>query len=155
MKLHTFRFNHIVAVFAGLALVCGTGFAAKPEWAGNGGGKKHKEERAAEVKIGSYFGDQQRAVATDYYGKQQASGRCPPGLAKKNNGCIPPGQAKKWAVGQVLPKTVVLYPVPREVVVKIGVPPAGYKYVRVANDILLIAIGSQMVVDAIQDLMGP
>jgi len=27
---------------------------------------------------------------------------CPPGLAKKDNGCLPPGQAKKW-VGTVLP----------------------------------------------------
>jgi len=29
------------------------------------------------------------------------SGRCPPGLAKKHNGCMPPGQAKKlYNVGQ-------------------------------------------------------
>ncbi len=36
---------------------------------------------------------------------------------------------------------------------RIGLPPAGYKYVRVANDILLIAIGTSIVVDAIEDLM--
>ena len=31
-------------------------------------------------------------------------GGCPPGLAKKNNGCLPPGQAKKlYNVGQRLP----------------------------------------------------
>lgn len=37
-----------------------------------------------------------------YYGSS-----CPPGLAKKNNGCLPPGQAKKarWGVGQRLPST--------------------------------------------------
>lgn len=30
-----------------------------------------------------------------------ARGSCPPGLAKKNNGCLPPGQAKKYYnVGQ-------------------------------------------------------
>ncbi len=36
-----------------------------------------------------------------YYGVN-----CPPGLAKKNNGCLPPGQAKKaaWNVGQRLPR---------------------------------------------------
>lgn len=33
------------------------------------------------------------------YGYQEARG-CPPGLAKKNNGCLPPGQAKKLRVGQ-------------------------------------------------------
>jgi hypothetical protein len=32
------------------------------------------------------------------------SGGCPPGLAKKNNGCLPPGQAKKlYNVGQRWP----------------------------------------------------
>ena len=32
------------------------------------------------------------------------TGGCPPGLAKKNNGCMPPGQAKKlWNVGQRWP----------------------------------------------------
>ena len=31
-------------------------------------------------------------------------GGCPPGLAKKNNGCLPPGQAKKlYGVGQRWP----------------------------------------------------
>ena len=32
------------------------------------------------------------------------TGGCPPGLAKKNNGCLPPGQAKKlYNVGQRFP----------------------------------------------------
>ena len=31
-------------------------------------------------------------------------GGCPPGLAKKNNGCLPPGQAKKlYNIGQRWP----------------------------------------------------
>ena len=33
-------------------------------------------------------------------------GGCPPGLAKKNNGCLPPGQAKKlYNVGQRFPRS--------------------------------------------------
>lgn len=138
-----------------LSVACALSMAAKPEGAGQGNGKKHnqREGSAAEVKVGGYFGDRHRAAALEYYGQQHAKGRCPPGLAKKNNGCMPPGQAKKWALGQPLPSTVVVYAVPREVVIRIGIPPPGYKYVRVANDILLIAIGSQMVIDAIQDLI--
>ena len=32
------------------------------------------------------------------------AGGCPPGLAKKNNGCLPPGQARKlYSVGQRYP----------------------------------------------------
>ncbi|MHB8951131.1 MAG: RcnB family protein, partial [Rhodoferax sp.] len=79
-------------------------------------------------------------------------GRCPPGLAKKNNGCMPPGQARKWAVGQPLPPGVVTYSLPTVVINQLGAPPAGQRYVRVASDILLIAIGTGLVIDAIQDL---
>jgi Ni/Co efflux regulator RcnB len=65
---------------------------------------------------------------------------------------MPPGQARKWHVGQPLPRDVVYYSVPQPLVLQIGQPPSGYRYVRVASDILMIAIGSGMVVDAIQDL---
>ena len=56
-------------------------------------------------------------------------------------------------MGRPLPRDVVYYSVPAPVIQRIGVAPAGYRYVRVANDILLITIGSALVVDAIQDLM--
>lgn len=158
----------------GLALVftCGASFAEKPEWAGKGGKNKGESQgqvqqergeaqmgnnagksgRVDDVRIGGYFGEQQRVAANTYYGQQFSAGRCPPGLAKKNNGCLPPGQAKKYSVGQPLPSSVVYYPVPAPVIQQLGTPPAGHKYVRVATDILLIALGTNMVVDAIQDL---
>ena len=88
----------------------------------------------------------------EYYGEQFRTGRCPPGLAKKNNGCMPPGQAKKWQIGRPLPGDVIFYDLPPAIVIKLGPPPAGHRYVRVAADILLIAVGTAMVVDAIQDL---
>jgi Ni/Co efflux regulator RcnB len=163
-----------LALLMASALVCSASFAEKPEWAGGGkngkgnkheqveqsdhgnsgeGGKKAKKNQAhTEVKVGGYFVPQQRVVVQNYYGKQFKAGHCPPGLAKKNNGCLPPGQAKKYAIGQPLPRDVVFYPVPASVVVQLGAPPAGHKYVRVATDILLIAVGTSMVVDAIQDL---
>jgi Ni/Co efflux regulator RcnB len=139
----------------------GTSIAGKPEWAGKG--NKHQQQQEQEqdqpqqatvqVQIGGYFGERQRRVASDYYEAQGRSGKCPPGLAKKHNGCMPPGQAKKWKLGRPLERDVVFYPVPQEVVVRIGLPPAGYRYVRVLGDVLLVAIGTNMVVDAIEDLM--
>ena len=77
---------------------------------------------------------------------------CPPGLAKKRNGCMPPGQAKKWRTGYPLPRDVVYYPVPADIAIRLGTPPAGHKFVRVATDILLIAVGTGLVIDAIDDL---
>lgn len=101
---------------------------------------------------GSYFGEPQRVVVRNYYGEQFGNGRCPPGLAKKNNGCLPPGQAKKWIVGQPLPREVVYYSVPQPLLVQLNPAPAGHRYVRVAADILLIAIGTGLVIDALEDL---
>jgi hypothetical protein len=161
-----FRNASILLVAACVA--AGPAFAEKPEWAGQGGKGKNKHEAkagkegrqgakggpAAEVKVGAYFSDKDRSNARSYYSQRYGSGKsCPPGLAKKNNGCLPPGQAKKYAVGQPLPAGVVYYPVPHAVLVQLPPAPAGHKYVRVATDILLIAVGSSMVVDAISDLM--
>lgn len=156
--------------------------AEKPEWAGQRGGKPDKHEKhekhgqqdrrapsqrddrpdrlraapdthvSVNVQIGGYFAEPQRRIAHEYYEPRFKAGKCPPGLAKKHNGCMPPGQAKKWRLGYPLPHDVVYYPVPSGVSVQIGLPPAGYKYVRVAADILLIAVGTGMVVDAIEDL---
>jgi hypothetical protein len=112
-------------------------------------GRRQREE----VRLGGYFRDDHRVVIRDYYGREYGAGRrCPPGLAKKNTGCLPPGQAKKWAVGHVLPRDVIYYAVPPAVLVQLGPAPYGHRFVRVAADILLIAIGTGMVIDAIEDL---
>ena len=108
----------------------------------------------AEVRAGAYFQDRQRSAVHDYYGTQYRAGRCPPGLSKKHNGCMPPGQVRYYSVGQRLAPAVIYHTVPSAIVVTLGVPPAGHRYVRVASDILLIAVGTGMVVDAIQDLGG-
>ena len=138
-------------------------FADKPEWAGGGkkqedrGGGKHRDRDEGRGGKHSdrgerHFGDHQHAVVREYYVKEHRAGHCPPGLAKKHNGCMPPGQAKKWHKGRPLPHDVIYYDLPPRLVVQLGVPPSGHKFVRVASDILLIAVGTGMVVDAIDDL---
>jgi len=124
--------------------------ADPPPWAGGGKGKGKGHDRDAQSE--RYFQDQHAVSVHDYYGEQFRSGSCPPGLAKKNNGCMPPGQAKKWQMGRPLPRDVVYYPVEPALVVRLGEPPPGHRYVRVDGDILLLAAGSSMVVDAIQNL---
>lgn len=93
-----------------------------------------------------------RDLLRRYFGDAARSGRCPPGLAKKNNGCMPPGQAKKWSRGQRLPPDLTYYALPADLLARLQ-PPAGAQYVRVAADILLIATGSGLVLDAVEDLM--
>ena len=112
---------------------------------------KHRDRD--DVRVGQYFNDQQRESVRGYYVKQYGDGRrCPPGLAKKNNGCMPPGQVH-YTVGQPLPRTVTVYQVPQPVIVQLPVAPPGYRYVRVGNDILLVSPQSQMVVDVIAGLL--
>ena len=86
------------------------------------------------------------------YQAEFRGGKCPPGLAKKHNGCLPPGQRKKWHVGQRLPRDVVYYELPPAVILQLPPPSASRRYVRVASDILVIAVGTGVVIDAIQDL---
>lgn len=97
--------------------------------------------------------DRDRTAIYGYYQPLYAAGNCPPGLAKKNNGCLPPGQAKKlWAIGQPLPTSVAFYALPGPLLGQLTPAPAGYQYVRVANDILLMAIGTRLIAGAIADL---
>lgn len=124
----------------------------QPRYTQQGSGDRSSSNVAVQINIGGYFQDNQRVAVRDYYEPQFRAGNCPPGLAKKHNGCMPPGQAKKWRKGYRLPSDVVYYPVPSAMSVRLGVPPSGYRYVRVAADILLIAVGTNMVVDAIEDL---
>lgn len=151
-------------------LAAAPAIADKPSWPGAGKGERmdrsdeHKGERrdhgqkSRRDKAGpshekrGHFEDGHRELVREYYSEQFRGGRCPPGLRKKNNGCLPPGQAKKWQRGQPLPREVIFHTVPQPLVVKIGLPPSGYRYVRVATDILLIAVGTGMVMDAIEDL---
>lgn len=117
------------------------------------GGRDYRDDRrSGGASIEFRFGDGDRRAISDYYGGQFRGGNCPPGLAKKGNGCQPPGQVKKWAMGRPLARDVEHYPLPRDLLVRLPVPPAGHEYVRVAGDILMIAVGTSLVVDAIQDI---
>jgi Ni/Co efflux regulator RcnB len=165
--------NCTAAVVIAAMLTIGQAIADKPPWAGGGKAEKgeHRERPGKErdrqgdddarsprdsagptVRKNEYFGDRHRTIAHGYYGEEFRRGHCPPGLAKKHNGCMPPGQAKKWAVGRPLAREVIYYDVPSALVVQFDRPPSGYRYVRVESDILLIALATGIVIDAIRDL---
>jgi hypothetical protein len=72
---------------------------------------------------------------------------CPPGLAKKSNGCLPPGQSKKYKVGSVYEGS--WSSIPDELAGMLRGAPAGHRYVIVDKDIILIAEASKRVIDAV------
>jgi Ni/Co efflux regulator RcnB len=99
------------------------------------------------------FQDHMRARIDVYYDRQARRGHCPPGLAKRGYRCVPPGHyIRRWERGRPLPRDVVYAPLPHDLLVQLPPPPLHHEYVRVASDILLIATGTAMVVDAIQDI---
>jgi len=114
-------------------------------------GERHERENRSREKR-QHFEDRQRMLVHTYYEDQFRHGHCPYGLSKKHNGCMPPGQARKWQVGRPLPRDLIFHNLPDRLVVELGPPPSGYRFVRVASDILLIAIGTGIVIDAIEDL---
>lgn len=161
----------IVSLAIASLLFAGTGFAKdKGDDRDDSGGKhgnKHSEkyekkaEKKAEkreredIKQGAYFNDQQRTFVREYYTTTYRDGRrCPPGLAKKNNGCLPPGQVRNWVVGQPVPRNVVVYSVAQPVIRMLPPAPYGYRYARIGGDIVLVQQQNNIIVDIIQVLLG-
>ena len=115
---------------------------------------KKQKRKSQETQATVVFIDTQREAAHSYFVKQHGRGNCPPGLAKKNNGCLPPGQAKKrYVVGHPLPHGTVLGKLPPELSVKIGPAPAGYQYGILDGDLVKLGVGTMLVADAIAGLV--
>ena len=97
--------------------------------------------------------DRDSDVVRTYYRSEYAAGRCPPGLAKKDNGCMPPGQVNRaWVIGQPLPPQIVYEPMPRVLWTQLTPPPYGYEYVRVADDIVLMSTTTRVIAGLLGNL---
>jgi len=136
----------LVALALALSLVAPTAlFAQKPT-------KQKGKPQDSQVTV--VFSDTQREAARLYFVEDHGRGNCPPGLAKKQNGCLPPGQAKKrYAVGHPLPQGIVVGTLPVELSVRIGPAPPGYRYGILDGDLVKLAVGTMLVVDAIEGLV--
>ncbi len=122
------------------------------------GGKKHKKYKHhhdddddhhhhSGHSFGISFGDSNRVIIREYLVREYAP-NCPPGLAKKHNGCLPPGIAKKrYVIGQ--PLRGEWRPVPHELMMLLEPAPVGYQYVQVDKDVLLVSEASKKVIDAV------
>lgn len=105
----------------------------------------HGGDGGIHVDVGITFDSGRRAIVSDYY--QQVK-PCPPGLAKKRNGCRPPGQARKsYVIGS--PLRGGYEPLPPVLMRRMPPPPAGYVYGYVDGDVLMIAEATHRVVDAV------
>lgn len=165
MKQKSMSTNSFLVFLLVSLLLCSPAFAERHDRSNYHESKEHdgnsREHRNRESNyrrdsdrssIGVYFGDQHRTYIHEYYQEEFQAGHCPPGLAKKYNGCRPPGHVRTWRRGYPLPRDVVFYDISPSLTVRLGPPPPRHRYIRVAADILLIAIGTGLVVDSIEDL---
>lgn len=142
------------------ALLIATPALADPGGKGKGHGNPHGNQGHGNQGHGNQgqsqgkasFTTQDQTTISAYFGAMIQAGNCPPGLAKKNNGCQPPGQAKKWSLGRPLPAGLLSYPLPSQLMLQLR-PPSGYRYVQVGTDVLMLAIGTNMVVSALQGII--
>ncbi|RPJ81585.1 MAG: hypothetical protein EHM13_10190 [Acidobacteria bacterium] len=138
--------RRLVALALALSLMCPITLSAQEP------GKQKGKPHASQVTV--VFSNTQRESARLYFVEQHGRGNCPPGLAKKQNGCLPPGQAKKrYVVGHSLPRGIVLTALPVDLSVRIGPAPSGYRYGMLDGDLVKLAVGSAFVVDAIEGLV--
>jgi hypothetical protein len=116
---------------------------------GKGPKKNQKKGGVTAEQVGGFTKEQR-----EKYGAWATRRGCPPGLARKGNGCLPPGQAKKrWTMGKPLPSGVRWEAVPPEVLVYLDPVPRGHQYVMVDGDVLELAVGSRLVLDALQTIL--
>lgn len=144
--------------------------AGKPDNPGKGKGKNkgHAEKSQgagshgndwSDHRDGHYdgprFSSHDRDYWHDYWRGEYEHGNCPPGLARKHNGCMPPGHAKRrYVIGQPLPVGFVVLPVPVLLLPRLAPCPPGYYYGMVDGDLVQLAVGTLLVVDAIDGLMN-
>jgi hypothetical protein len=101
------------------------------------------------------FSSQDRGYWHEYWEDQYEHGHCPPGLAKKHNGCMPPGHAKKrYSIGYPLPRDFVILEVPVVLLPRLAPCPPGYRYGIIDGDLVQLAVGTLLVVDAIEGLLN-
>lgn len=124
---------------------------------GNGGtqghGGSHDDGSSGDHDQYRHFSSQDRGYWHEYWEDQYEHGNCPPGLAKKHNGCMPPGQAKKrYSIGHPLPRDFVILEVPVVLLPRLAPCPPGYRYGIIDGDLVQLAVGTLLVVDAIEGL---
>lgn len=114
------------------------------------------ERMGPRVKPGMYIGEKYRVALRAAWKQAYGDGRrCPPGLRKTGTGCAAAVLPTPWVIGDPLPAGAEPHPVPAPLRNHLPQTPEGHRYVLVAGDLLLVATGSGMVVDAVQGLAAP
>ncbi len=139
----------LTSIILATALCTSTLYAEKPSHAGKGKSKEHKKyKKQKKQKNKKHFSSREQGSIQAYYRS------LPPGLAKKlrRGGNLPAGWQKKVSVGEPIPQEYLMYakPVPRELEFQLSAGPIGSKVLQLADRVVRIEAGTNMVLDAIK-----
>ena len=95
-----------------------------------------------------------RDAAFAYYRDEIAANRCPAPLVRKDKACgaPPPPASRVWKLDQPLADDVKAEAPPTGLIAKLSPSPAGYQYLRVDTDLLVVGVGSRTVAALVVDL---
>lgn len=94
-----------------------------------------------------------RDAVLEYYRAEVAAGRCPAPLVRKGKACgAPPAARPAWRIDQPLPDNVKGEAPPAGVIAKLSPSRAGYQYMRVGNDLVIMGVGTRVVAAHVADL---
>jgi len=97
--------------------------------------------------------ERDRQAVYAYYRAEIAAGRCPVPLVRRDKACqAPPTTRGPWKLDQPLADSVKAEPPPAALIAKLSPSPAGYQYMRVDTDLLLVGIGTRIVTAHVADL---
>lgn len=130
------------------ALSMGTLYADKPSHAGKGKHeKKHKKHKFKKKHSQKHFSMGDDAVIRAHFST------LPRGLVKKlrRGGELPEGWKKKVRVGQPIPQEYLRYaePMPYRLQSQLSVGPVGSKVLQIADKVIRVETGTNMILDAI------
>ena len=136
--------RHAIALALASIVVAAPALADKP------GSKGPGEQARTGPGVAIVIQPRDRSAIQDYY-RRNGHGGCPPGLAKKNNGCMPPGQAKKHYRNETLGPGIVIQGLPPRLLDLLTLPPPGYGWGYVDGDVLLYALATRVIVDLVSN----
>jgi hypothetical protein len=136
------RVHHTIAIALASCAFAVPALADKP------GSKGSSEQIRPAPGVAIVIQPRDRSAIQDYYRRNGPPG-CPPGLAKKNNGCMPPGQVKKHYRNETLGPGIVIQGLPPRLLELLMPPPPGYGWGYVDGDVMLYALATRLIVDLV------
>jgi hypothetical protein len=94
-------------------------------------------------------GEDDRLALSAYFRADYARGTCPDDLARTERGCE---TRPLWAIGEPLDPLATYEALPDRLVVQLEPLPDGYRYVRVADHVLVMVVATRMIRADVLDL---